>query len=104
MGRFCELFQKYNRVQPARAGFLQSTWKRLTGHAPEAQPARRVNYTFIRQVVGLLGAEPLRNMRVSLIYKDVDANDARTVILDPKTATYAPSGQDRFFASLGDLA
>lgn len=103
-GRYCELFQKYNRVQPARSGFLQTTWKRLTGHTPETKPARRVNYTFVRQTVGMLASEPIRCLKVSLIYKDVDPNDARTVILDPKSATYAPSGQDRFFASLGDLA
>jgi hypothetical protein len=102
--RYREFFQRYNRIQPPKTGLLQTTWKRLTGMAPEVPPARRFTYTFLRQAVGLLRSEPLQSLAVSLIYKDVDQNDGRSVMLDAKYATFAPSGQDRFFASLGDLA
>lgn len=102
--RYGELFHKYNRIHPPSTGLFQVTWKRLTGKTSEVAPAHHLNYTFLRQAVGVLGAEPLQNLTISLIYKDVDQNDGRTVMLDAKHATFAPSGQDRFFASLGDLA
>ena len=41
---------------------------------------------------------------VSLIYKDLGQNDVQNVLIDSRHSLFAPSGQDRFIASLGELA
>jgi len=102
--RYTEIFQKYNRVPPEKPSLLKNTWKILKRKTAEPQASRRLDYKFVRHSVKGLQREPIKEVKISMIYKDLDPSDAQKILLDPGYVLYAPSGQDRFFASLGELA
>ena len=43
-------------------------------------------------------------MKVSLIYKGLPEDLARTSLMDSRFSNFYDAGHDRFFASLGELA
>ncbi|MEW6757540.1 MAG: hypothetical protein AB1347_04905 [Acidobacteriota bacterium] len=102
---FREAFLRYNGVEPARSGILASAFRRFTGgKPPSASPAGKLSYGMVATLAAFLAREGGKDVRLSLIFKDLSPLDARTCLLDPDRATYHPSGNDRFFASLGELA
>lgn len=102
---FREAFVRYNQVEPARSGILASAFRRFRGgKAPNTSPAGKLSYGMVATLAAFLAREGGRDARLSLIFKDLSPLDARTSLLDPDKATYHPSGNDRFFASLGELA
>ncbi len=102
---FRKAFLKYNGVEPARTGILASAFRRFTGgKPPSASHAGKLSYGMVATLAAFLAREGVKDVRLSLIFKDLSPLDARTCLLDPDRATYYASGNDRFFASLGDLA
>lgn len=103
--RFQDLFLKYNRIPPSSPGLLKSTWKKLMGSEAKIDAGRRkLNYRLLKTSAAFLAAERAESPLISLIYKDVAATGAQRNLLDASYSTYSSSGQDRFFASLGELA
>ena len=102
--RYRDLFLKYNRIQPVKQSFFQNTWQKLKGKPAEEPATRRLTYGFIKQLLLLVLKESVTNTSISLIYKDMDQAEAKSVKLGQGYATYSPTGNDRFFASLGELA
>jgi len=104
-GTFREIFLKYNGVEPARSGILASAFRRFAGgKPPSSSSAGKLSYGMVATLAAFLAREGGKEARLSLIFKDLSPLDARTCLLDPDRATYHPSGNDRFFASLGELA
>lgn len=102
--RFQELFQRYNQVSPATSGLFKSTFKKLLGENRSLKPARKLTYKLLRSLAAFLSEEQVHEPRISLIYKDLSPEDGKRVLLDPKLGAFHLSGQDRFVASLGELA
>jgi hypothetical protein len=102
--KYQELFLRYNHVQPSAPGLLQSTFKRFVGGAKAVEPPRRLTYALLKGLAAFLATEGVQNTTVSLIFKDLTAEDGARVLLDPKFGAFYPAGQDRFVASLGELA
>jgi hypothetical protein len=102
--KFQELFLRYNQVQPSAPGLLESTFKRFVGGAKAVDPPRRLTYALLKGLAAFLAVEGVQNTTVSLIFKDLTADEGKRVLLDPKFGAFYPSGQDRFVASLGELA
>ncbi len=99
------LFVKYNGVEPARPGRLAQAFRRWTGARPpgEGSPGR-LTYGMVATLGAFLQRETVENVTLSLIFKGVSAAEASRFVLDPARATFFPSGHDRFFTSLGELA
>jgi len=99
------LFVKYNGVEPARPGRLARAFRRWTGGrtAGEGSPGR-LTYGMVATLGAFLQREKVENASLSLIFKGISAAEAARFVLDPGRATFHPSGHDRFFASLGELA
>jgi hypothetical protein len=103
--RFQDLFLKYNRLPPSTPSLLKSTWKKLVGGEGKIDVGqRKLNYRLLKAAAAFLAAEKAGSPSISLIYKDVSSADAQRNLLDASYSTYSSSGQDRFFASLGELA
>jgi hypothetical protein len=102
--KFQELFVRYNQVQPSVPGLLKSTFKRFVGGAKAVDPPRKLTYALLKGIAAFLAVEGVQNTTVSLIFKDLSADEGKRVLLDPKFGAFYPSGQDRFVASLGELA
>jgi hypothetical protein len=103
--RFHELFLKYNRVPPATPGLLAATWKKILmkDRREEAAP-RRITYRLLKAFCAFVAEEAMEGAVISFICKDLSQEDGRKILLDSKYGTFLPAGQDRFFASLGELA
>jgi hypothetical protein len=103
--RFQDLFLKYNRIPASTPSLLKSTWKKLVGTEGKLDPGqRKLNYRLLRSTAAFLAAAKAGSPLISLIYKDVSSADSQRNLLDASFSTYSSSGQDRFFASLGELA
>lgn len=103
--RYQQLFMKYNGVHARAAISLTSTWKRLLGRGGHAETGSRgVNYRMIKGLARFLQGEKVTSATISLIFKDVPPDALRASLLDSSLASHHASGQDRFFASLGELA
>ncbi len=102
--RFQEQFQRYNQVPPSTPSLLKATFKRLLGGAVEAEVPRKLTYRLLTGLAGFLGEEGVTSPTLSLIFKDLAASDGKRVLLDPRYGAFYSSGQDRFVASLGELA
>ena len=103
--RFQELFLKYNRVPPAPSGLLASTWKKfLKKDRPEESAPRRITYKLLRTFCAFVADQAMGEATISFICKDLSQEDGRRILLDSKYGTFLEGGQDRFFASLGELA
>jgi hypothetical protein len=102
--KFQELFLRYNQVQPSAPGLFKSTFKRFVGGAKAVEPPRRLTYALLKGLATFLAAEGVRNTTISLIFKDLTDEEGKRILLDPKFGAFYPSGQDRFVASLGELA
>lgn len=103
--RYHQLFMKYNGVHAKGARSLTSTWKRLLGHGGHAATGpHSVNYRMVKGLAQFLQGEKVTSATISLIFKDVPPDALRDSLLDSSLASHHSSGQDRFFASLGELA
>lgn len=102
--KFQELFLRYNHVQPSAPGLLASTFKRFVGGAKAVEPPRRLTYALLKGLAAFLAVEGVQGTTVSLIFKELTAEEGKKVLLDPKFGAFYPNGQDRFLASLGELA
>jgi hypothetical protein len=100
-----ELFLKYNGVVPAAPGLIRSAWKKLVGedHA-KGQAASHLSYRQVKHLAAFLRELDVEAPCISLIYKDMGPGAGSTCLLDPGSATACAAGNDRFFASLGELA
>lgn len=103
--RFQELFLKYNRVPPAASGLLAATWKKILkkDRSEEAAP-RRITYKLLKLFCTFVAEQGMSGATISFICKDLSQEDGRKILLDSKYGTFLAGGQDRFFASLGELA
>jgi hypothetical protein len=68
------------------------------------EPPRKINYKLLKVLAAFLSEEGVTAPTLSLIYKDLSAEDGKRVLLDPKFGSFYPGGQDRFVASLSELA
>ena len=103
--RYQELFLKYNGVMPVAPGLIRTAWKRLVGTAPQVRSEQRpLTYRQVRHLAAFLSEERVESPVISLIYKDLSRQAGEKALLDPHAATFCESGNDRFFASLGELA
>ena len=102
--RYQELFLKVNQVAPSSPGFLKNAWKRMRGSGQEEAGVHRLSYRLVALLSSFLQNEPCVNATISMIFKELPGGAGRPGLLDPRFATFYPSGHDRFFASLGELA
>lgn len=100
-----ELFRKYNGLEPVRPGRLAQVFRRWTGSPPSGEGGPgRLTYGMVATLGTFLKQEKVTEVTLSLIFKGIPAGEANRFVLDPRRATFHPSGHDRFFASLGELA
>ncbi len=102
--RYQELFLKVNQVAPSSPGFLKNAWKRLRGGGQQEAGVHRLSYRLVALLSAFLQNEPCVDATISMIFKELPRGTGGVGLLDPRFATYYPSGHDRFFASLGELA
>ncbi len=102
--RFQDLFHRYNAVAPATPSLFKATFKRIMKGGTEVEPPRKLNYKLLKGLSTFLSQEGVSSPTISLIFKDLSAEDGKRVLLDPRFGSFYPNGQDRFVASLGELA
>ncbi|MGC8762633.1 MAG: hypothetical protein ACP5VN_03210 [Acidobacteriota bacterium] len=99
------LFVKYNGVEPARPGLLTQVFRRWKGSRAEGEAGPGgLTYGMLATLGAFLQRESVEKASLSLIFKGISPSEAAGFVLDPGRATFYPSGYDRFFASLGELA
>jgi hypothetical protein len=83
---------------------LKNAWKRLRGGGQQEAGVHRLSYRLVALLSAFLQNEPCVDATISMIFKELPRGTGGVGLLDPRFATYYPSGHDRFFASLGELA
>lgn len=102
--RYKEIFEAVNQTPPKKRGVMGFDLSKLRGGGLKGEAASPFRHEHIRYFAGALHDRyGVKDIKVSLIYKDVTDDDLRRSILDPKAGFYVPVGECRFFSSTEEL-
>jgi hypothetical protein len=102
--RYRKIFQATNQCAPRKRGLMGFDLSKLRSGGLKGEGESPFRHEHIRYFTDALRERyGLRELRVSLIYKDVTEDDLKRAILDPSFGLFYPTAECRFFHSTEEL-
>ncbi|UCF81344.1 MAG: hypothetical protein JSV08_02730 [Acidobacteriota bacterium] len=102
--RYREIFQAANQCAPRKRGLMGFDLSKLRSGGLKGEGESPFRHEHVRYFANALRERyGLRELRISLIYKDVTEDDLKRAILDPSFGLFYPTAECRFFHSTEEL-
>jgi hypothetical protein len=102
--RYRNVFQEVNQTAPKKRGVMGFDLSKLRSGGLKGETESPFRHEHVRYFAGALRERyGMRDMKISLIYRDMTDDDLKRCVLDPAAGLFVPVGECRFFASTEEL-